>query len=99
MQIKKIVIKNPKKREPQAKGTYIELQAENAEETELLRELFQGVKGTHYHPHSFGYNREMPKYSAKRTEATWDRILQENAKKQVLTFKRDKNEETHTAAT
>ena len=59
----------------------IELVAENRRETELLRELFEGVEGDRYHRHSFGYDRKMPKRGGIEGYVSW-------AKRQVLTFKR-----------
>jgi hypothetical protein len=59
---------------------FIEFVAENKEETEILRALFNGEGPRRYKVSSFGYDRKMPR-KAKGQE------LQEWAEKQVLTFK------------
>jgi len=58
--------------------TFIELIAENARETKLLGELFNGIGKKRYCFHSFGYDRRIPKRNLPSKE--W-------AKKLVLTFK------------
>jgi hypothetical protein len=58
--------------------TFIELVAENARETKLLGELFNGIGKKRYCFHSFGYDRKLSKRNLPSKE--W-------AKKLVLTFK------------
>jgi hypothetical protein len=74
------------------RGTqFIEFVAENKEDTVVLSTLFHGhvengVLQGRYRMKSFGFDRKMPKYSRKRPSEEWSRILDENVKKQVLTF-------------